>query len=286
MPRKSKGPRLYLRSRKGRPPIWVVLDTGYQEISTGCSREDRDGAEKFFSVYLSKKHRPDWRTGVPREVSVADVLNYYGQEKAVRHAHPELVGYHMTPLLKFFGSRMCDFIDASSCRAYTAARVAGMVGARKVQATTARRELETLQAALRFCRREKKLGVDIDVTLPPKAEARQRWLTRSEAAALIGGVLGFTATAFDVESRQPVKWGRLFKPSYHVARFILIGLYTATRHEAILAMHWKPNMQGGWFDIANGIMYRRGQGQKETHKRRPTVPLQTTSCPILCGGVN
>lgn len=64
----------------------------------------------------------------PHEVSVADVLSYDGQENAVPHAHPELFGYHMTPLLEFFGTRICGFIDVSSCRTYTVARAAGRVG--------------------------------------------------------------------------------------------------------------------------------------------------------------
>lgn len=281
MPRKSKGPRLYLRRRKGRPSIWVILDSGQPEVSTGCGELDRTGAEKALADYLADKHKPEWRTGEPHEVAVADVLAYYGAEKAVTHAHPELVGYHMTPLLEFFGNRMCDWLDASACRQYVAGRASGKIGRRKVQPTTARRELETLQAALRFCRREKKLSVDIDLTFPEKAEARQRWLTRSEVAALIGGALGFTVTACDVKTRKPVKWGRMFRPSYHVARFILIGLYTATRHEAILAMRWKANTKGGWFDLAGGVMYRRGQGQKETNKRRPAVPIAENLAPHL-----
>ncbi len=281
MPRKSKGPRLYLRRRKGRPSIWVILDSGAPEISTGCGELDRDSAEKVLAKYLATKHRPEWHKGDPHEVSIADVLAYYATEKAVNHAHPELVGYHMTSLLEFFGERTCNWLDASTCRQYVAARAAGRIGHRKVQPSTARRELETLQAALRFSRREKKLSINIEVTLPEKAEARQRWLTRSEAAALIGGALGFTATACDVKTRRPVKWGRMFRPSYHVARFILIGLYTATRHEAILAMRWEKNSNGGWFDLEDHVMYRKGLGQKETNKRRPAVPIVENLTPHL-----
>lgn len=281
MPRKSKGPRLYLRRRKGRPSIWVILDSGAPEISTGCGELDRDSAEKILAKYLAAKHQPEWHRGDLYQVSIADVLAYYAREKAVNHAHPELVGYHMTPLLEFFNERTCNWLDASTCRQYVAARAAGKIGHRKVQSSTARRELETLQAALRFCRKEKKLSVDIEVTLPEKPEARQRWLTRSEAAALIGGALGFTVTACDVKTRQPLQWGRMSRPSYYVARFILIGLYTATRHEAILAMRWEENPQGGWFDLPGRVMYRRGLGQKETNKRRLAVPIVENLTPHL-----
>jgi integrase len=204
---------------------------------------------------------------------IADVLLFYSAERAPKMAHPELVGFHVVHLLDFFGAQNCAFVDGTSCRAYVAARVAGKVGKRSVKEGTAGRELETLGAALTFPFKEKKLVVPVPVTLPNKAPSRERWLTRQEAASLIAGALGITVTALDIETRRPVKWGRMFRPSYHVARFILIGLYSATRHEAILKLRWGVNSAGGWFDIPHGILYRRGQGERETNKRRPPVPI-------------
>ena len=272
MPRRAKGARLYLRSRKGRPSVWVILD-GPVEVSTGCGEHDRGEAEKALERYLTEKHRPEWHRGSPAEVAVADVLAFYGEHRAPELTHPELVGYHLMPLLDFFGDKLCAFIDASSCRAYWRGRMEGKIGKRAVKQGTARRELETLQAALRFAYQSNKLAFPVPVTLPEKAPPRERWLTRSEAAALIAGALGIMPVAYDLVSRKPSKWGRMFRPSYHVARFILIGLYSGTRHEAILNMRWKQNSQGGWFDLDHGIMYRRGQGQAETNKRRPPVPI-------------
>jgi hypothetical protein len=74
------------------------------------------------------------------------------------------------------------------------------------------------------------------------------------------------ATAFDIKSRKPVKWRRVFQPSYHVARFILIGLYTGTRHEANLSMRWGVDAKGGSFDLDRGVMYRRGDGEADSNK--------------------
>lgn len=279
MPRKSKGARLHWRKpRSGRPGQWVILD-GTTERSTGCGEPDRAKAEVALQNYLAEKHRPDWRRGEPHEVTIADVLAFYGQHRAPDLAHPELVGFHIAHLLEFFGSKMCSFVDGTACRAYRDARVKGRIGRRAVTVGTARRELETMQAALNFAHKEKKLLFHVPVTLPEKAAPRERWLTRSEAARLVAGALGIVATAYDVESREPVKWGRMFKPVYHVARFMLIGLYSGTRHEAILAMRWGVNSSGGWFDIPHGIMYRRGQGQAETNKRRPPVPIPENLTP-------
>jgi len=273
MPRKSKGARLHWRKpRSGRSGQWVILD-GTTERSTGCGEQDRAGAEIALQSYIAEKYKPDWRRGEPDQVAIADVLSFYGEHKASEVAHPELIGVHIMHLLEMFGSKTCAFIDGSSCRAYVVGRTKGKIGRRSVKAGTARRELETLQAALNFAYREKKLLYPIPVTFPAKSPPRERWLTRSEVARLLAGALGIVPIACDIGSREPTKWGRMFPPHYHVARFILIALYSGTRHEAILAMQWRKNSDGGWFDLDKGLMYRRGDGQAETNKRRPTVPI-------------
>ena len=185
------------------------------------------------------------------EIAVADVLAFYGAEKAPTLVHPELVGYHLTPPLKHFGTSTCWQVDGDSCRSYAKRRMAGELG-RAVKSATARRELVTLTAALNFAYTERKLSQPVPVTLPAGGEPRTKWLSRSDAAALIAGALGITATLSDIKTRKPMKWGRLFQPSYHVARFVLIGLYTGTRHEANLNMRWGLNSKGGWFDLDRG----------------------------------
>jgi len=279
MPRRAKGARLYLRQRRGRESVWVILD-GEDEVSTGCGPDDRGGAEKALAGYIAKKHRPDWRNSHPAEIALADVLAHYGTNRAPQLEHPELVGYHLVPLLKHFGEGTCWDVDAASCKAYVDRRMAGELG-RIVKSGTARRELVTLSAALTFAYDDKKLSHPVKVWMPEESAPRQRWLTRSEAGALIAGALGITATAFDIKSRTPVKWGRMFQPSYHVARFILIGLYTGTRHEANLAMRWGVNSKGGWFDLEQRVMYRRGEGEIDTNKRRVPAPIPDRLLPHL-----
>ena len=59
----------------------------------------------------------------------------------------------------------------------------------------------------------------------------------------------------------------------HVARFILIGIYTGTRQNAILRMQWQASLSGGHTDLARGVMFRRGSAESETSKRRPPVHI-------------
>lgn len=211
---------------------------------------------------------------------MADVLTYYGTNRAPKLTHPELVGYHMVPLLKHFGEMMCWDVNAETCRVYTELRMAGKLG-RPVKESTVRRELVTLSAALTFAVDQRKLSQSVSVSLPKESEPRQRWLKPQEAAALIAGALGITATAYDIKSQRAVKWGRMFQPSYHVARFILIGLYTGTRHEANLSMRWGVNSKGGWFDLVHRVMYRRGEGEQDSNKRRVPAPIPDRLLPHL-----
>jgi hypothetical protein len=64
---------------------------------------------------------------------------------------------------------------------------------------------------------------------------------------LLAGALGF--------DRRGVR--HRAKINRHLARFILIALYTGTRHDAILRLQWIPNTAGGWIDLASGVIYRR-----------------------------
>jgi integrase len=199
---------------------------------------------------------------------VADVLAYYGDNRAPELAHPELVGYHMAPLLKHFGLSTCWEVNAETCRAYVEKRLAGELG-RSVKSGTARRELVTLSAALTFAYDQRKISQRVSVSLPKESEPRRRWLRPSEAAALIAGAMGFK------------NGKRVARPSYHVARFILIGLFTGTRHEANLAMRWGVNSKGGWFDLDHRVMYRRGEGEIDTNKRRVPAPIPDRLLPHL-----
>lgn len=279
MPRRREPPRLYLRERRGREAVWVIRDGG-EEVSTGCSPGDRTGAEEALVRYIRSKHRPTFSDRDPSAVLVADVLNFYAQVHAPTTAHPDLIGYHLVPLILFFGSMTVGDVGGDECRGYVAARTIGKIG-RKVSDATARREMETMGAAMRFAVKEKKLSHAPILTLPEKSPRRERWLQRWEAASLVAGALGWRVTACRVKDRRPDRWEKAGKPSYHVARFILIGLYTGTRHEAILGLGWRAKTDGGWFDLDSGVLYRRGDGERETNKRRTPAPIPDRLMPHL-----
>lgn len=59
----------------------------------------------------------------------------------------------------------------------------------------------------------------------------------------------------------------------HVARFILVALYTGTRAGAICGAALRPTTGRGWIDAERGVFYRRPAGKRESKKRQPPIPL-------------
>jgi integrase len=235
MPRPSKGPRLYLEERPGREAYWIIRD-GSKRIRTGCPHGDRAEAEKALGRYLAEKHEP---VVAGRETSVADILLIYAE-----HNSADPVPWHMRALAPFWVGKTLADVTAKSCRAYVASR--------KVKPATARRELETLNAAIRYCAKEKGTPIVL-VDYPDKAEPRDRWLTRQEVARLLRAARA--------------------QGNRHLCWFILVCLYTGTRSGAVLKMQWEPSVTGGYVDLDRGIMYRRGTAQKETRKRQPPLRI-------------
>lgn len=242
MPRHKKPARLYLRTRNGRPPQWVILDGG-RELGTGCGPDDERGAQERLGQYLATTHSPDTGQRDTSQIKIADVLTLYMKDVAPHTAAPALIGYHADHLLAFFGGKRLSQVNGSLCRAYAVHR------AEKVKPGTVRRELVTLQAAINHWHRESPLAAVPRVWKPEDGSPRPRYLTRREAAAML---------------RSASRLG--FK---HIARFILIGIYTGTRHAAILGLKWTPSTGAGHIDIAKGLIVRMGSHEAATAKRRP-----------------
>jgi len=127
----------------------------------------------------------------------------------------------------------------------------------------ARNDLLTLQAALNFAHEHRKLKHKIAVTKPTPPTKRVRWLTRSEAAALLLGALGW-----DRNGKR-----HRDKINYPLARFIITGYRTGTRKDRILRLQWVESLSSGWIDLDRGILHRKGVAEPETKKRAPSVPL-------------
>jgi integrase len=217
MPRPSKGPRLYLKAGYAdRQDMWIIRD-GTREVGTGCPEPARVEAERKLAEYILEKHQPQ-RPGSARDLSVikvADALTVYMEERVMKLARPKANIAMIERLNAFFGAYLISDLNGRLCRSYAAKR-----GSQ----ASARRELEVLQAAINYYVKDELGGVQMlfRAALPDASQARDRWLTRDEAAKLIWAAW-----------RMRDKRGKGRHPAQHIARFILIGLYTGTRAGAI-----------------------------------------------------
>jgi hypothetical protein len=73
------------------------------------------------------------------------------------------------------------------------------------------------------------------------------------------------------------------RPLRHLARFILLGLYTGTRAAAIAAASPERAAGRSFVALEDGIYYRLQEGRRATNKRQTPVPIHPlrTSSPLL-----
>ena len=264
MRRDTKGPRLWLRPEQRdasghvrRKEEFVIRD-GSRQIGTGLGSPDRAGAEERLGQYIAAKYTPPTvaRSRSLEAVTVAEVVAYYLTEKGPSHSRPKELAAHFGNLLDELGTLTLSEITGKKCRAYIKKRAAPVA---------ATRELEYLRAATNFANVEGIVQGTIVLDLPPKSLPRERWLTRSEAARLIWAAWRKT------ESQNGTATGRHTRR--HIARFILVGLYTGSRAGVICGAGFSPAAGRGYVDLDAGVFYRQAAGSAQSNKRAPPVPL-------------
>jgi integrase len=281
---RPKGIRLWLepehRAADGRlvhRAAWVIRDRT-RKIRTGFARDDREGAERALADYITARYQvPRERSRHPAEILVLDVLNIYLADKAKSNkmARPQETKQRVLTLADFWEPYTLADVNGRRCRDYVAWRVGQpwrsskpeRTGnpARLVTEAAARRELEDLRAAINHHRQEGLCSEIVSVVLPEKSAPRDMWLTRSEAARLIWMAWRAKQVMRDKVTQREV--------GKHIARFILVGLYTGTRHAAICGAAFHPAIGRGHVDLERGVFHRRARGARETKKRQPPVRL-------------
>lgn len=273
MPRPAKGARLWLRPARRdaagkltHAPAWIILDGGRQH-PTGVGPDDREGAERALAQHIARKYAAPRRDRDAAATPIADVIAVYMRDVGPTQARPDKLGERCERLLLGWKGKTLADVSSATCAAYVASR--GRSGG-------ARRDLEDLRAAINHHAKEGLHRGEVRVSLPAKGAPRERWLTRSEAAALLWacwrareqqrrGRKGESG-----EARPTRKW-----TMRHLARFILIGLYTGTRAGAIASASWSASAGRSYVDLDQGVFYRLAAGARPTKKRQPPVPIPT-----------
>jgi integrase len=273
MPNISKGPRLWKRpAERGRQALWIVKDGG-KRISTGCAAKPfeihpPEAAEQFLADYIAAKYAPERRIKDIDRIFLADVLLIYHtdrrdkfEDKVQQRRFDASIGR----LNEYFGNSKLSDISQALTDGYVKER--GSPGG-------ARRDLETLRAAINHHARQNLHRAVITVTLPPKGHARDRWLERSEAAQLLWAAWRHQEVQTIHRGKNKGLKVKTAKHTLrHLARFLLIGLYTGTRAAAIAAASPKREEGRAYVDLKTGIYYRLARGKRATNKRQPPAPL-------------
>ena len=122
-----------------------------------------------------------------------------------------------------------------------------------------------MRAAIAYYCKRKRIPNPAEIVLPERGDARDRWLSRGEAARLLWAAWRMRQSWKGQPSDRAT--------GKHVARFILVALYTGTRAGAICAAGFERAIGRAYIDLDAGIFYRAALGSRKTNKRQPPVHL-------------
>lgn len=265
MSRRRAPPRLWLkRAERNRAAVWLILD-GSKRQSTGCGERDIEQAQRILADYIKGKFEPP--TGKGQLLLVVEAVAAYLEHHVANLASAKSREFGRDtcrPLLQWWSSKTIAQVKGINCRAYVKWRTAQMYKGRKISDQTARHDLKSLRAALRWYKREVDTSIVVPtVTMPSKAAPRMDYfLTRDEVA-------------------MRIRAARRSPRTHHIARLLLIGWYTGTRPGAMLGLRWLPSPTAGWFDLVAGVVHRRGSATRITNKRQPPARIHARLLPHL-----
>lgn len=266
MPRPRKAPRLELRRRRAdRGAKWYIRD-GENRVSTGCGGTDIQRAQKALADYIAVKWAPPG--ALPSgELFVDEVITTYLKEHAEHSQSRDFLFHTARPVFEWWSGKTLAEVNEPNCHAYVRWRTGQKWrtnSSKPISEQTARHDLKTLRTAINYYHKAHgPLPSKPSVTLPQRAPQRvEYWLTHSHVAA-----------------RLKAAWRN--KDHRHVARLLLIGVYTGTRPGAILGLKWLPSTTDGWFDLEHVVLHRRGTKAKRTKKRQPPARIHQRLLPHL-----
>jgi integrase len=242
----SDAPRAPRLTRIAGKPNWHIVDADGRRTSTGTP--ERKAAEAALREFVSEQARSATQAAGQ---SVASLLTVYLalRRREISPAGADRLEYAHKALNTFFGDWSIDRINGTACLDYRDKRLE-TVGLR-----TIRTELEALRAALRWGMTEaggRVVSQMPDLKLPPKGNARPRFLTHAEADRLRAACV-----------------------AKHLRLFVEIGLHTGARSGAILSLIW-PRV-----DLDERVIDFRTPDEVVTKKRKVAQPINSDLLAVL-----
>jgi len=258
MPRKALPPRL-----KQIGSTWYVVFTGDGRSQRDSLRtEDLQVAQQRFQGWL-KGRDEDRVSRIPQ--TLANAFRLYLDQHGPTVSSPETLEHVSKKLLVWFGDKRLVDISRKDVEAFTAARLAGERGWRKVKAGTVRKELTILRAVFNFMvervePKEYRVSVaDLAyVPMPPRPPSRDRVLTDAE---------------LDTVRRvcTPVDGERMDR----ISRYLWLLMETGARSEALRTLKWDQ------VDMTAKLIKLNPWGRNQTNKRRPIIPISDDLFAVL-----
>ena len=262
MPRQAKGPYLFLRRNwpDGRPAAWIIATvltdaerTAARDSALMRLSETKDAA---LAKYLARKHDPRPKSGrSANEALVADCLTVYVEKKEKRFtpAATDKRGISRQKEDRTIARRLTEFFGL-----LTVGEVSGELqeayAEQRGSQSSARRELSFLAAAINSYNKKKGgMSMVFSPVLPEALPARDRWLTRQEAARLLRAAWRARQKNWGGEDGRYV--------GKHVARFILVGC--------------TPNEGRGGLRCGADSRHR----PRPCRSRQRAVPQESLGCP-------
>ncbi|MDE4141913.1 tyrosine-type recombinase/integrase [Phaeobacter gallaeciensis] len=237
MPRKRKPARLFQRKDDG---AWVIIDGG-KHVRTGFGEGLREQAEEALAQYIRERATNEIVTVELHKITIGEILVRYGEERMDDVKDPERLLNAIKALAPYWADKTVSEVNVATCKGY--------LRWRGVSAWTMRREMGTLNAALRLAAERRRIPYAPPVKLPPKGAAKDRWLRDQELSELLS------------------------HSAPHVQRFIRIAVATGRRKSAILGLRWLPSLTHGWIDLERGVIHFLGKAEEETKKKKGVVRI-------------
>lgn len=262
-------------------PHLETNDAGYYEIRwtegrrsrrVSARTKDPREAQVFLAGFIWEREKHGGRA--PDKATVADVLGWYWDEHVVEHVIAKRrIKECRGRLVEGLGDVLVSGLEAELQR-FVDRRRAGKIGMRPCGDATIRKELGVLSAACNHAVRTKRIAAAPYIKRPASPEARDRWLTREEAARLLAAAQlqqGHTRTG-KRGHRAPLSEEHRLPRLY---RFVMLGLETASRPEALISLRWEQ------VDLHGRLIMLNPVGRRQTRKRRPPVPISRTLHAVL-----
>jgi integrase len=213
----------------------AVYEGGKRLSRRGLDARDASAASAEFERIVAELKRPV-------DPDVATIWAAYREDRAGRRIALNM-DFSGRAILPFFGRMKPESISVKACREYVAMR-------RKIGRNngTIGTELNHLRIALKWAHKGRMIAHIPAIEMPPKPPAKERYLTRAEASALLDA------------SETP-----------HLRLFIVLAISTAARAGALFDLTWDR------VDFDRGLIYLGAMLALRPRKGRATVPM-TDQC--------